>query len=95
MFSALGSSFRKDQSSNFENTTNIGNTPDFQQQTRTDYKLEDYTFKLDYIHPFLEKYTIEMGSQYAINIVSNDFAVYQQLSITLKYTFQVQLEGSS
>ena len=75
LFSALGSSFRKDQSSSFENSTNIGNIPDFQQKTRTDYKLENYTFKLDYTHPFLEKLTIEMGSQYAINNVSNDFAI--------------------
>ena len=75
LFSALGSSFRKDQSSNFNNTTSIGDLPDELQNTRTDYKLEDYTFKLDYVHPFLEHYTIETGSQYVINQVSNDFAV--------------------
>jgi outer membrane receptor protein involved in Fe transport len=75
LFSALGSSFRKDQFSDFENTTVFGDDEDFQQKTRTDYTLEDYTFKLDYTHPFLEKYTIETGSQYAINSVSNDFAV--------------------
>jgi len=75
LFSALGSSFRKDQFSDFENTTITGDDDDFQQKTRTDYKLEDYTFKLDYTHPFLEKYTIETGSQYVINSVSNDFAV--------------------
>ena len=75
LFSALGSSFRKDQFSDFENTVIMGDDDDFQQKTRTDYKLEDYTFKLDYTHPFLEKYTIETGSQYVINSVSNDFAV--------------------
>lgn len=75
LFSALGNSFRKDQFSDFENTTIIGDNEDFQQKTRTDYTLEDYTFKLDYTHPFLEKYTIETGSQYVINSVSNDFAV--------------------
>ncbi|NNC49108.1 MAG: TonB-dependent receptor, partial [Flaviramulus sp.] len=75
LFSALGNSFRKDQFSDFENTTIIGDEDDFQQKTRTDYTLEDYTFKLDYTHPFLEKYTIETGSQYVINSVSNDFAV--------------------
>ncbi|MDO5968830.1 outer membrane beta-barrel family protein [Flavivirga aquimarina] len=75
LFSALGSSFRKDQSSDFLNTILTGTDTDLQQETRTDYKLEDYIFKLDYTHPFLEKYTIETGSQYAINIVSNDFAV--------------------
>ena len=75
LFSALGSSFRKDQFSDFENNTVIGDDDNFQQKTRTDYTLEDYTFKLDYTHPFLEKYTIETGSQYVINSVSNDFAV--------------------
>ena len=75
LFSALGSTFRKDQFSDFENTTLTGSIEDFQQETRTDYKFEDYTFKLDYTHPFLEKYTIETGSQYVINGVSNDFAV--------------------
>ncbi|WP_298494811.1 outer membrane beta-barrel family protein [uncultured Algibacter sp.] len=75
LFSALGNSFRKDQFSDFENTTIVGDDNDFQQKTRTDYTLEDYTFKLDYTHPFLEKYTIETGSQYVINSVSNDFAV--------------------
>lgn len=75
LFSALGSYFRKDQSSNFKNTTVTGNREDFQQQSRTDYVLEDYTFKLDYTHPFLNTYTLETGSQYAINSVSNDFAL--------------------
>ncbi|WP_396601468.1 TonB-dependent receptor domain-containing protein [Algibacter sp. R77976] len=76
LFSALGNSFRKDQFSDFENTIILGSKyEDFQQKTRTDYTLSDYTFKLDYTHPFLEKYTIETGSQYVINNVSNDFAV--------------------
>ncbi|MEP3838527.1 MAG: TonB-dependent receptor [Algibacter sp.] len=75
LFSALGNSFRKDQFSDFENTIIIGDDEDFKQKTRTDYTLSDYTFKLDYTHPFLEKYTIETGSQYVINSVSNDFAV--------------------
>ncbi|MFV9550710.1 TonB-dependent receptor domain-containing protein [Algibacter sp. PT7-4] len=75
LFSALGNSFRKDQFSDFKNTIIIGNNDDYQQKTRTDYSLEDYTFKLDYTHPFLEKYMLETGSQYVINSVSNDFAV--------------------
>ena len=75
LFSALGRYFRKDQSSEFDNMTSIGDIEDFQQQSRTDYKLEEYTFKLDYTHPFLENYTLETGAQFAINNVSNDFAV--------------------
>ena len=75
LFSALGRYFRKDQSSEFNDITTIGDLEDSQQESRTDYKLEDYTFKLDYTHPFLETYTLETGAQYAINNVSNDFAV--------------------
>ncbi|WP_298537072.1 TonB-dependent receptor [uncultured Algibacter sp.] len=75
LFSALGSSFSKDQSSSFQNMTTFGDIEDFQQKTRTDYSLEDYTFKLDYVHPFLDKYTLETGSQYVLNGVTNDFAV--------------------
>ncbi|MFD2726048.1 TonB-dependent receptor domain-containing protein [Hyunsoonleella rubra] len=75
LFSALGSSFRKDQSSEFQNTTLAGNSNDLRQRSRTDYKLEEFTFKLDYTHPFLEKYAFETGAQYVINIVGNDFEV--------------------
>ncbi len=75
LFSALGRYFRKDQSSEFDNNTIVGDLQDFQQESRTDYKLEEYTFKLDYTHPFLETYTLETGAQYEINNVSNDFAV--------------------
>ncbi len=75
LFSALGRYFRKDQASVFDDITSVGDLEDAQQESRTDYKLEEYTFKLDYIHPFLEKYTLETGAQFAINNVSNDFAV--------------------
>lgn len=75
LFSALGNSFAKDQKSVYTNTTSFGDEPNSLQETRTDYKLEDFTFKLDYTHPFLEKYTLETGSQYDINSVSNDFEV--------------------
>tara|TARA_R110000868_G_scaffold60746_1_gene185097 strand:+ start:1044 stop:3467 length:2424 start_codon:yes stop_codon:yes gene_type:complete len=75
IFSATGNRFGKDQSSVFGNTTITGDAPNSLQKTRTDYSLEDYTFKLDYMHPFLKKYTLETGTQYAINDVSNDFAV--------------------
>lgn len=75
LFSALGSSFKKDETSVFNNTTSLGNRADELQQARTDYALEDYTFKLDYTHPFLDVFTLETGSQYAINIVTNNFGV--------------------
>ncbi len=75
LFSALGRYFRKDQESIFEDTIIFGDRENSEQESRTDYKLEEYTFKLDYTHPFLEKYTLETGTQYTINNVSNDFAV--------------------
>ncbi|MDP5170360.1 MAG: TonB-dependent receptor [Bacteroidia bacterium] len=75
LFSALGSFFGKDQSSEFQNTTVFGNSFDGQQQTRTNFSENENTFKLDYTHPFAEKFTIETGSQYVINDVSNDYSV--------------------
>lgn len=75
LFSALGNFFGKDQSSEFNNTTIFGENVDGQQQTRTDFKEAEYTFKLDYTKPFSEKITLETGAQYVLNDVSNDFAV--------------------
>jgi len=75
LFSALGRYFRKDQASEFDDTIIFGDRLNTEQKSRTDYKLEEYTFKLDYTHPFSEKYTLETGTQYTINNVSNDFAV--------------------
>ncbi|NER15363.1 TonB-dependent receptor [Leptobacterium flavescens] len=75
LFSALGSFFGKDQSSLFQDMTTFGIREDFMQQTRTDFKEARYTFKLDYTHPFAEKYTIETGAQYVLNDVSNDYEV--------------------
>lgn len=75
LFSALGNFFGKDKSSDFENVTTFGNDPDMTQQSKTNFKEAEYTFKLDYTHPFAEKFTIETGAQYVINDVANDYAV--------------------
>ena len=75
LFSALGNFFGKDQSSEFVNTTTLGNDADGTQQTRTDFKEARYTFKLDYTKPYSEKWTVETGAQYVIQDVSNDFEV--------------------
>ncbi|MEM9324235.1 MAG: outer membrane beta-barrel family protein [Bacteroidota bacterium] len=75
MFSALGSFFGKDQSSDFTNTTIQGEDNDSDQRTRTDFREGEYTFKLDYAHPLGETWTLETGAQYILNDVSNDFAV--------------------
>tara|TARA_R110002051_G_scaffold186206_3_gene255556 strand:+ start:18100 stop:20478 length:2379 start_codon:yes stop_codon:yes gene_type:complete len=75
LLSATGNLFAKDQSSNFTNTTTVGNEDDMLQQSRTDFSQAEYTFKADYTHPWAEKFTLETGAQYQINDVENDFAI--------------------
>ncbi|HDZ06847.1 hypothetical protein LCGC14_0050330 [marine sediment metagenome] len=75
LLSATGNLFAKDQTSDFTNTTTVGNEDDTLQQSRTDFSQAEYTFKADYTHPFLEKFTLETGAQYQINDVENDFAI--------------------
>ncbi|MGK7395537.1 MAG: TonB-dependent receptor domain-containing protein [Candidatus Cyclobacteriaceae bacterium M3_2C_046] len=76
LFSALGSYFGKDQSSDFNNAyQSEGITLPEQQQTNTDFKEGEYTFKMDYVHPFNDKVTLEGGAQYVITAVTNDFGV--------------------
>lgn len=74
-FSTLGSFFGKDQESQFINTTILGTDVNNDQQTETDFKQVDYTFKADYVNPLSDTYTIETGAQYVINDVGNDFEV--------------------
>ncbi|AOW21892.1 outer membrane beta-barrel family protein [Urechidicola croceus] len=73
--SALGSFFGKDQSSLFTDTTIEGENVDSNQRTATDFLQADYTFKADYVNPITEQYNIEIGAQYVINDVGNDFEV--------------------
>jgi len=75
LFSAIGTLFAKDQSSEFFNTTISGTDNTGQQQTRTNFKDIKSTFSVDYTKPFAEKWTIETGAQYVLNGVSNDYAV--------------------
>lgn len=75
LFSALGTFFGKDQSSEFTNTTVFGNDATARQRTGTDFKEAKYTFNLDYTKPFSDQLTLETGAQYVIQDVSNDYAV--------------------
>ena len=79
IFSATGNLFSKDQSSEFFNRTVSGNTPTEDQQTRTFFREAEHTFKLDYTHPFAEKWKVEGGFQYSNNDVSNDFEIKDDL----------------
>lgn len=74
-FSTLGRFFGKDLSSEFDNRYNIGSTGALDQRTRTFFYQSDFTFKLDYVNPLSKQWTLELGSQYDINDVGNDFAV--------------------
>jgi outer membrane receptor protein involved in Fe transport len=74
--SALGRYFGKDQSSDFTNTPIIGENIFANQQTETKFYQSDQTYKIDYVNPFKNKFTLETGAMYDINDVGNDYAVY-------------------
>ncbi len=75
LFSAIGSFFGKDQSSEFINTPIFGTNNNRDQRTATSFQQADNTLKLDYTDPINDKVTIETGAQYLINDVGNDFTV--------------------
>ncbi len=77
LFSALGTSFGKDKNSDFNNTTIIGANPNAAQKAVTSFAEYQYTFKLDYTHPFQDTFTLETGAQYVIDDVSNDYEVQE------------------
>ena len=75
LFSTQGRFFGKDQESEFVVTPVFGDDDFNDQQTETQFQQADYTFKLDYNKPFSEKVNMELGSQYVINDVGNDYTV--------------------
>lgn len=75
IFSTQGRFFGKDQSSEFNNRSVIGNLDFVPQRTRTNFKQADYIGKLDYFKPIGKRYTLEAGAQYTVNDVGNDYAV--------------------
>jgi outer membrane receptor protein involved in Fe transport len=78
--SALGKYFGKNLSSEFENETLLGSNEETNQRTQTAFNRADYTFKIDYTHPFNDKFTLETGSQYDLNDVGNNFAVFNRVN---------------
>ncbi|MCR9171121.1 MAG: TonB-dependent receptor [bacterium] len=74
-FSSLGRFFGKDLSADFDNEYFVGSSGATDQRTRTDFYQSDFTFKLDYNNPLTEQITLELGSQYDMNDVGNDFQV--------------------
>ena len=79
LFSAQGRYFGKDQESEFEVNSISGEDEFNDQQTETVFQQTDYTFKLDYNKPFTEKLTMELGAQYVINDVGNDYEVRESI----------------
>ncbi len=75
LFSATGNYFGKDQSMAYSNNVFSGDISSLNQRAKNNYARADYTFKLDYTQPFANKFTLEAGSQYAINGVANDFGI--------------------
>jgi len=75
LFSAQGRFFGKDQASEFDVTPIEGDLEFNDQQTETEFQQGEYIFKLDYTKPFSDRLTMELGSQYFISDVGNDFTV--------------------
>ncbi|AFM03736.1 outer membrane receptor for ferrienterochelin and colicins [Bernardetia litoralis DSM 6794] len=73
--SALGSSFGKDLTSKFVDTTLEGENVDTNQLTATNFEQTNYTFKADYVHPISDSYTLETGALYVMSDVGNNFEV--------------------
>lgn len=74
-FSALGSSFGKDKESSFTNTATTGSLNNPDQRAKTNFTQTEYTFKADYTRPIAERFTVETGAQYIMDLVSNDYEV--------------------
>lgn len=79
LFSAIGRFFGKDQSSFFTNTITSGQRDLRNQTTETSFQEGKYTYNIDYTKPFNENWTLETGSQYLVNNVSNDFSVSNEI----------------
>lgn len=76
LISAIGSSFAKDQSSEFENLPTFGEGAETERQLAdNDFSQAEYTFQADYTRPFGEKFTLETGGQYFINEVKNNYSI--------------------
>ena len=75
LFSAQGRFFGKDQASEFLETPIEGDPDLNDQQTETEFQQAEFIFKLDYTKPFSDRVTMELGSQYFVSDVGNDFTV--------------------
>jgi outer membrane receptor protein involved in Fe transport len=76
LISALGSSFAKDQRSEFDNSPTFGEGAQTERQwADNDFSQAEYTFQADYTQPFGEKFTLETGGQYFLSTVKNNYSI--------------------
>lgn len=75
IISTLGSFFGKALLSDFSNIYTRGAAKDYYQQTRTNFREAEYTFKVDYTKPFGKYFMLEAGAQFVLFDVRNDYAV--------------------
>lgn len=73
--STQGNFFAKSQSSSFENIGVLGSFLDSYQRTETAFKEAKYTFQADYSKPFGKHFSMEVGSQFVLTDISNDYEV--------------------
>ena len=86
LFSAIGNYFGKTQSSIFTNDFFRGESSQPDQLTATSFNESKHTFNLDYKKPFDKRWMLEVGTQYLINDVNNDFEVQNE---SLKGIFEI------
>lgn len=75
LISATGNFFGKNNKSDFESKALLGTKTNNPERSETKFNEARYTYKLDYTKPFLEKYTLELGSQYNITDVNSNYKV--------------------
>lgn len=100
LFSAIGSFFGKDLSSEFTDEYTNSNSFD-KQSTETNFREAKNTINLDYTRPIKKKLTIESGAQYLSQNVSNNYSVQdfendiwvQNLDLTNQFDYRQNVLG--
>ncbi len=100
-FSTLGRFFGKEQESEFLISPLVSAETQENQSAQTTFYQRDFTGKLDYVHPITEKLTLELGSQFDINDVGNDYTVSDNINdvwvidtgLTNNFEFDQQVLG--
>lgn len=100
-FSTLGRFFGKEQESEFLISPLVSAETQENQRTQTVFYQRNFTGKLDYVNPITEKLTLELGSQFDMNDVGNDYTVSDNINdvwlvdtgLTNNFEFDQQVLG--